>query len=297
MYIGTELNDDIEINKIYTVHYFEYSPKFVFDGERHDFWEFIYVDSGSVKICMDDIDDIILNKGDIAFHQPNEWHKVESALNTSPELIIISFECNSRAVEFFKKKILRIDRKERDYLSSILIEAKHLFNCPLNDPYTTKMSLKNNCIIGSKQILKHSLEDFLIHLIRRYEAPISEEKIHKINSSSIILKNVISYLEENVYSKLTIEEICRDNLINRLQLQELFKAEMGTTVIDYFIKIKINEAKRLIRSGDMNFNEIADKLGYSSIHYFSRQFKRVTAITPTDYALSIKALSEKKMQE
>ena len=53
-----------------------------------------------------------------------------------------------------------------------------------------------------------------------------------------------------------------------------------------------DQAKLLIRENSLNFTEIANTLGYSSIHYFSRQFKTFTGMSPSEYALSIKALSE-----
>ena len=51
-------------------------------------------------------------------------------------------------------------------------------------------------------------------------------------------------------------------------------------------------AKQMIRENHYNFTQIADTLGFSSIHYFSRQFKRITGMTPSEYASSIKALSD-----
>ncbi|HJB28450.1 MAG TPA: AraC family transcriptional regulator, partial [Candidatus Blautia faecavium] len=42
----------------------------------------------------------------------------------------------------------------------------------------------------------------------------------------------------------------------------------------------------------MNFTQISEYLGYSSIHYFSRQFKKISGMTPSEYSSSIKALSE-----
>ena len=56
--------------------------------------------------------------------------------------------------------------------------------------------------------------------------------------------------------------------------------------------LKINAAKELIRTNRMNFTQIAEHLGYASIHYFSRQFKKVTGMTPSEYASSIKAMAE-----
>ena len=67
-----KLENCITVDSVYTIHYFEYTNNFYYAGESHDFWEFVYVDKGSVDICMDD-KQITLKKGDIAFHQPNEF--------------------------------------------------------------------------------------------------------------------------------------------------------------------------------------------------------------------------------
>lgn len=64
-------------------------------------------------------------------------------------------------------------------------------------------------------------------------------------------------------------------------------------MIEFFTRMKIDFAKQLIRENDMNFTQISDFLGYSSIHYFSRQFKKLSGMTPTEYATSIKAISER----
>ena len=57
--------------------------------------------------------------------------------------------------------------------------------------------------------------------------------------------------------------------------------------------MKIETAKQLIRNEQMNFTQIAETLGYSSIHYFSRQFRKLTGMSPSEYASSIKARSER----
>ncbi len=56
--------------------------------------------------------------------------------------------------------------------------------------------------------------------------------------------------------------------------------------------MKIDTAKQLIRDNHLNFTEISDRLGYTSVHYFSRQFKKLTGMTPSEYATSIRRLSE-----
>ena len=56
-----------------------------------------------------------------------------------------------------------------------------------------------------------------------------------------------------------------------------------------------DQAKLLIRENSLNFTEIANTLGYSSIHYFSRQFKKITGMTPSEYSGSIKKMIEEDM--
>lgn len=100
-------------------------------------------------------------------------------------------------------------------------------------------------------------------------------------------------MEANLSAKLTIEQICRDNMIGRTQLQNVFQKECQMGVIEYFSKMKIDDAKHMIRDGVLNFTQISEQLGYASIHYFSRQFKGITGMTPSDYASSVKAMMDR----
>ena len=114
----------------------------------------------------------------------------------------------------------------------------------------------------------------------------------KQKNDSLIYNRITTYLEEHICERLTIETICQDNLIGRSQLQKLFREQTHCGVIDYFSHLKIRAAKEMIRTQKMNFTQISDTLGYSSIHYFSRQFKKITGMTPSDYTSSIKAMSD-----
>ena len=63
----------------------------------------------------------ILHKGEIAFHEPNEFHNVTATGTIAPNLIVISFQCDDNAIYYFRKKILKMDDVERNLLASILI--------------------------------------------------------------------------------------------------------------------------------------------------------------------------------
>ena len=291
-YIGLTLEDSLRIDELFTIHYFEYTGEFLFSGESHDFWEFVCVDKGSVNICMDD-KELTLHKGEIAFHQPNEYHNVSTYSQIAPNLVVISFKCNSPLMDFFRKKVLKIDEKERSLLAKILLEAQNLFETPLNNPYTKEMLKKKNVPVGSEQFIRMYLECFLLGLLRRHSLSEQQLQLPVTKSSADIFKRVSDYMEDNLAARLTIEVICRDNMIGRTQLQNVFQKEVGMGVIEYFSKMKIESAKHMIRIGSLNFTQISEQLGYASIHYFSRQFKKMTGMTPSEYASSVKAMMDK----
>ena len=299
-YRGTVLKNSITINKIYSIHYFEYMSDFSFEGESHNFWEFICVDKGEVGVTAGKTF-TILKKGDVAFHQPNEFHNVQATGTIAPNLVVISFQCDDEAMRFFKKRILRIDEMERNLLADIIIEARHCFDCRLDDPYLQNMPQKEPEMFGAEQLICLYLEYFLIHLIRRYSNPIvlrkrpariETPKSTKQKSDTEIFNRVVDYLENHISAPVTIEQICKDNLIGRSQLQKIFKERCNLGIIEYFSLMKVNAAKEMIRTNRMNFTQISEQLGYSSIHYFSRQFKKVTGMTPSEYASSIKAMAD-----
>jgi AraC-like DNA-binding protein len=64
---------------------------------------------------------------------------------------------------------------------------------------------------------------------------------------------------------------------------------MDCGAMEYFTRLKVDAAKQMIRENDLNFTEIADRLGFNTSQYFTTVFRRVTGMTPTEYAFSVKA--------
>lgn len=303
-YKSISLSNSLNISDLYTVHYFEYTNDFSFEGESHDFWEFIYVDKGEVDIMMDTTP-ITLQKGEIAFHKPNEFHKVDATGHSAPNLVVISFKCDSPEMDFFQNKVLKIDELERNLLADIILEARHVFSTRLDDPYLTQMIKRQTIPFGSEQLIQIYLEHFLIHLMRKFTTPIvvtkyqagTPPKSTKSKNDTEIFNRIVHYMETHLNSHITIEQLCKDNMIGRSQLQGIFQSKAQLGIIEYFSKMKIDAAKHMIRTGRLNFTQIAEQLGYTSIHYFSRQFKKITDMTPSEYASSVKARSERTDEE
>lgn len=296
-YESIQLEQQLVINKIVTIHYFEYMSDFHFHGESHDFWEILCVDKGELEVVADK-EHFTLKKDEIIFHKPNEFHSLWANGRIAPNLVVISFICNSKCMQFFENKILCISESERQLIAQIIIEAKKTYLNQLNDPYFEKLIRYDSIPFASEQLIKIYLETFFIQLFRRYNTSEQTVTIYpntiKKKNEAEVFEQILTYLNNNIQGYVTIEQICKDNLIGRSGLQTLFSSKLNCGVIDYFSKMKIDMAKQLIRDNHMNFTQISDYLGYSSIHYFSRQFKKITGMTPSEYSSSIKVLSEKK---
>ncbi len=289
-YVKTPLKEELVIKKIVTVHYFEYAKDYVFEGEKHDFWEFLYVDKGEVEVMADALG-YKLKQGDIIFHKPNEFHNMWANGIVAPNLVVVSFECRSKAMKYFENKILKITDFEKNLLAEIIREAKNAYSSPLDIPSLKKLEKRENPLFGCEQLIKIYLELMLINMIRKGIKLENEKKLSmsvKERSEKDMIKKITVFLEDNVKGRLTFDDVCRFSSLSRTNLRVLFKERTGNGVMEFYRNLKIEEAKKMIREGHHNFTEISDILGYSSIHYFSRAFKKATGMTPSEYAVSVK---------
>lgn len=287
-YIKTLLKETFAVKKIVTVHYFEYSKDFYFSGEAHNFWELIYVDRGRVDISRNG-NWQSLSQGEIAFHKPLEFHHLKADNIVAPNLVIIAFECSSSSMEFFNERTFFLNQKEKELLSVIIKEAERAFSSDISNPLLKKLERRKSCEHPAcEQMIKISLEQLLISLIRKQDyLKIDFKSIQSRNTADEIVTSVKSFLKDNISVPLKFENIAKNLNISQTKLKNIFKEDTKMGVMEYFRKLKIEEAKILIRESSMNFTQIADSLGYESIHNFSRQFKKITGMSPTEYAATI----------
>lgn len=289
-YTGTRLNDEIKISRLYTVHYFEYSKRFSFTGESHDFWELVYADKGDVTVFADD-KSFVLEQGNVIFHKPNEWHNVRANGIDAANITIITFASPSKAMSFFENKILSVGQKQKELLSKIVSEYTNAFKTPLNDPYTTHLERRSDAAVASEQLIKLFLCEFLI-LFLRNDPSGRQRTVRSIHSSDATLNLLINYMEQNITKTVTLKELMEYSGTNRTAIENIFRENLGRGAVEYFLILKIELAKKYLREDNYNITQISEILGYSSIHYFSRQFKKITGMTPTEYLLSIKAMMD-----
>lgn len=278
------------IEKIITLFYMELSKSFHYDGEQHDFWEMVYIDKGEM-VCTAEKNRFVLKSGEMTFHKPNEYHNLSGNNAVAPNVSIVTFQCRSRAMQYFEGKIFRLNAEEKSLLSMFFEEGLSCFRLvDPNNPLLQRLEKVEGSPFGSSQMTKNLLEIFLIKLCRN-----TDVVTKKMRQSYVIdgmdvpynVKEILDFLKANLYGKVTVADVARYLGKSESTVKQLFSKHRGCGIIKYYTELKIKEARRLIREGKYNMTQIADMLHFDNPQYFSKCFKTCTNMTPREYKASI----------
>ena len=275
----------IEVSRIANIHYFEFTRQYYTAMDSHEFRELIYVDTGSVYIEAEDFCGT-LERNMMIIHKSGESHSLSCPEGDAPNVIIIGFECKTEELDAFSKAPVVLTAEQQRLLTDVVREGRLVFKGPYDIPNLKDMKKRKTCPFGADQMIKLKLETLFIDLIRSAET--ESDDVH-IKSNDPKLQEIHSYIERNYKEKITLDELCFLFGTNKTSLCNDFKSAYGDTVIGYINKLKIKQAKKLMREGNYNLTEIASMLRFSSIHYFSRMFKKHENISPTEYINTIKS--------
>lgn len=106
-----------------------------------------------------------------------------------------------------------------------------------------------------------------------------------------VIQQVTEFIRNGYHRALTMEEIAQVVFLSPCYLSHLFKEELGCTIMEYLTKVRMEEAKKLLRHPQLNVVQIADRVGYSDPSYFTKVFKKCEGITPTEFRQRCQLLS------
>ena len=283
-YCKTLLQSDVHIDGVYSVHYFEYAKDFAYSGEVHDFWELVYADKQSLYITAG-TEEILLPIGNLYIHRPNEFHKIRCDGIRPANSVIVSFDCDCPALMGCAGRVIQATKEEKTLLGAIIREAAQAFSTPLGLAYTRQMRKSGAGLFGCEQMVRIALEQLLILLIRDVPRELTIQK----REDSTLLPAVTEYLTHHVEEPLRFPEIRARFNVSASTLKKVFREQMGCGVMEYFTRLKVDAAKEMIRSGEGNFTQIAYRLGFNTPQYFCTVFRRVSGMSPKEYAASVRS--------
>lgn len=106
-------------------------------------------------------------------------------------------------------------------------------------------------------------------------------------SESRFIRTVSAYLCDNIYRFVTMSDAAEFMNLNKDYFGKCFIKESGITFGEFYSRLRIEFAKSLLKKGTLRTYEISEKLGFGDPDYFTKKFKEVTGITPSEYKASI----------
>ena len=100
----------------------------------------------------------------------------------------------------------------------------------------------------------------------------------------LFMKKVLAYMDEEMdNAEQTIDEFAEQLKLSRTIYYRKLKSIVGLTPVDFIREIRIKRAVQLIDSDEYNFSQVAYMTGFNDPKYFSKCFKKVIGITPSEY--------------
>lgn len=290
------LKQEFKVTAVTSIHFFEYKSDFIFKSEYHDYWKVLYVEEGSCEIISSKTNHtpFLLKEGQLFIQAPNEYYSFKGTENTTPVLFSCGFYCDSPHLNLLSNRVLSCKETEQQLLSLLAGEGKNNFFARIDDSGVYTLERKYNQPFGGEQLIRSYLEMLLIALMRQSASTPSEKEpaLSPLSKAdSILLNRITDYYAKHITEHLSIEQICQEFSIGRAHLQRIFREQTGLGAIEYFCQMRISVAKKMIRDDKMNLTDTARALGYTSIHYFSKQFKKITGMPPSHYQNTIRSAS------
>lgn len=91
------------------------------------------------------------------------------------------------------------------------------------------------------------------------------------------------YIQQHYQEALRLEDVSTAVGFNATYFSTLFKKETGQNFMDYLTELRISKAKELLCGEELSVQDVAEQVGYRDLKYFSRLFKKLTGVSPSDY--------------
>jgi len=277
----------------------EYEWKAAFENTAvgcHRFWSIYYVEEGEISVAYHDAI-LTLQQGEILYIEPYAPHYVFSGKNDLSYKF--DFAANSSVLDDLAGKVLPLPSNLKDYVSNVYFEALDAL-LGTNKYYPHNISFEESVEKTTSKPYWQQLICMHIEYITLYTARnniADNETFNKKRGRNDIIVDVIKFLENNIYGKLTLQDICNEFAYSKSSLIKKFTQTFHSGIMEKYTYLKINEAMRLIGENRLNLTEIADLLCFSNERNFSRTFKRISGFLPSDYRERLSNSDENKRAE
>ncbi len=194
-----------------------------------------------------------------------------------------------KASEIFEQIYINVMEKnnwEISILKTVIIELSFKIENILKQRFST-INLSNLrqefiCNVLNFNDFK-DLKSLFIDFLFRVRTKLDEQYEKNLGE---IVANVLNYINNN-FSKeeITLQEISKNMNVSYHYLSKIFKDEIGKSFVEYLTELRMGKAMQLLNNPNISIKEIAQSVGYNDPNYFSKAFKKVTGLSPTEYRM------------
>ncbi len=282
---GTQIYEPIrshfEITNIYAYYYNVKGKDYSFSGESHYYWELTYVDTGEIEMVIDGEHHTLESQNMVLF-LPGQFHRQYIKGNNASSYLTIMFDMNveARFFQHLKNRVV-VCNKELYDLAKKFIQQTTL--------------LEQGSLLYAQDSILLTLKELMINLLQVDEEKEESNKVINLIQSQFeneLLNEINNYIQKKIYEPISIVDLCNHFSVSRSTLQSLFKKYLNEPPKKYINDLKMAHAQRLILEGKHTITEVSLKLGFNSIHYFSRKFKSHYGMSPSEYLQSVYHINE-----
>ncbi|MCH4889390.1 helix-turn-helix domain-containing protein [Acidaminobacter sp. JC074] len=253
-------------------------------------YEIQYIKSGTIEVVIDN--KVYHGKaGDIFLYKPGQTHTMKKIGNQplrQPHLHFdLTYQNNSPDVKVCFRPFNDLSEEEKNFIREDLTQDNQM-NLPnlirLKDTTTFERLLFN--IIDEFHDKPPYYESNIKGMFIQLWTYLLRENYFKdhINASNTALaKEIKYYLDNNFHQTITLDDLQDKFFTNKFHLIKIFKRIYQTTPIHYHSQVRLSKAKEYIMFTNYSLTEIGDKLGFNSLHAFSRTFKGIEGVSPSYY--------------
>lgn len=265
----------IRIQNILGYYYRIRTPGYHFKGERHQFFELTYVDTGTLHTEVDGVS-YRLGEKELIIYGPGQFHAQHTDNETASYVTIM-----------FNMENISPDLPENWY--NVLINQVFPYNKKIYTLIKALVQESSTSAPYTASLMHCLLTETIIRLLQGvYTTPAAQpSSVVRQNYQEELFDRVLEYVHSKLYEPLTVADICQQFSLSRSTLQLLFKNAVNQSPKKYISDMKLEKSCQMLRENKYTISEISLKLGYSSIHYFSNAFNQKYHISPSEYAKRI----------
>jgi two-component system response regulator YesN len=152
---------------------------------------------------------------------------------------------------------------------------------------------------SNSEIIEFIGNRFYLYEIMQYLETQSREIVQRIRGhagAESTMQDVLSYIDHNFQSNLTLEEVAPLFGYNSVYFGKVFSKSTGNSFNSYLNERRVEEAKKLLADDHLKIYEIATRIGYSDVDYFSKKFRSQVGLSPADFRRQLR-VQRKQRQE